>query len=195
MAKNLVASISILLFILIRVNSQDFDLKLKENKFSLNDNLKLNLSSVTKKADASPFIMSLYVLTVINPMVVFEDKKVFFALTKELSFAKFPYGRISFEYSYIFRDYNTSHLRLSYNYDILLEAGDLAAFIATPGAGYFTDTKSKGWFINGCAGILLATIDYFALYPYLRYRYTYVVDKNKTDIHDVSLGMAFIISF
>ncbi|MCI0450414.1 MAG: hypothetical protein L0Y79_11645 [Chlorobi bacterium] len=188
-------TVAVLIIFPLSLKSQDFNLKLKKTNTALPYQSRLNVNPYIKKTDTPPFIIALYVLTVINPMVVFEDKKVFFALTKEISFGKYPFGRIAFEYSYVFREYNKSHLRLSYNYDIILESGDLAAFVATPGAGFFSDTKNKGWFIHGSAGIFLAPIDYFALYPYLRYRYTYIVDKNKTDIHDVSLGMSFMIYF
>jgi hypothetical protein len=193
MTKILIQCVYALLVFSASLNSQVFDLRLMEKKTPLNDAVKL--SSAVKKSDTPPFIMALYVLTVINPMVVFEDKKVFFALTKELSFGKYPFGRIAFEYSYVFRDYNNSHLRLSYNYDIILHSGDFAAIVTTPGAGFFSDTKNKGWFTHWAAGIFLAPIDYFALYPYIRYRYTYIANKNKTDIHDVSVGMSFMFYF
>jgi hypothetical protein len=151
-------------------------------------------SALYKKSDAPTHLYALGILALISPMAVFEDKKVFFALTKEVSIGKFPYGRLAFEYSYIFRNYNKSHFRFSYNYDIVLEAGDFIAILATPGAGYFTDTKNKGWFIHGAAGIALGG-EPISFYPYLRYRHTFIHDKLKSDIDDISLGCSFIFFF
>ena len=147
---------------------------------------------LTKKADAPTYF---YLAAIINPMLVIEDKKVFFGLTKEVSFGKFPYGRIAFEYSYIFRSYNTSHLRFSYNYDIVLEAGDFAAFIATPGAGYFTDTKNNGWFLHGSVGVILPLSNFVGISPYFRYRHTFIKYKTKSDINYISLVVSFILYY
>lgn len=151
-------------------------------------------SALYKKTDAPVHIYALGLLALISPMAVFEDKKVFFALTKEISIGKFPYGRLAFEYSYVFRNYNKSHFRFSYNYDIVLEAGDFIAILATPGAGYFTDTNNKGWFIHGAAGIVLGG-EPISFYPYLRYRHTFIHDKLKSDINDISLGCSLIFFF
>lgn len=151
-------------------------------------------SALYKKTDAPVHIYALGLLALISPMAVFEDKKVFFALTKEISIGKFPYGRLAFEYSYVFRNYNKSHFRFSYNYDIVLEAGDFMAVVATPGAGYFTDTKNKGWFLHGSAGVVIGG-EPVSFSPYLRYRHTFILDKLKSDINDISLGCSFIFFF
>ena len=169
--------------------SQNTFFKLKENRSFKNDGLHY------KKADLPLPLYLLGIVAFIGPMAVFEDKKVFFGLTKEVSIGKFPYGRASFEYSYIFRSYNTSHLRFSYNYDFILEAGDFIAFIATLGAGYFTDTKNKGWFSQVSAGVILPPGEYITFCPYFKYRHTFIKEKTKTDINDVSLGVAFVFYF
>lgn len=168
----------------------------------LNLNLKLKddrtfkpQEGLYKKADLPISLYLLGIASLISPMVVFEDKKVYFALTKELSVGKFPYGRLSFEYSYVFRDSNTSHLRFAYNYDIVLLASDFVGVIASPGAGYFTDTKKNGWFLHASAGPFFGISEFFVLHPYFRYRHTFIKDKNKSDINDISLGAAFIIFF
>lgn len=176
------------------LRTQNFSLKLKENKSLINSEHKFN--SVTKKAGSPPIVFAVYALVLINPMLVIEDKTAFFGLTKEISFGisrAVRAGRISFEYSYIFRNYNRNHLRFSYNYDIVLDDMNLALLIATPGAGYFTDTKNKGWFLQGSAGIFFAPMENAALYPYFRYRHTFITNENKSDIDDISLGMAFLI--
>jgi hypothetical protein len=165
--------------------------------FSQNINLSLKDSHSSsgmhyRKADLPISLYILGIVAFISPMAVFEDKKVFFGLTKEVSLGIFPYGRASFEYSYIFRSYNTSHLRFSYNYDFFLESGDFIIFTTTLGAGYFTDTKNKGWFGQLAGGAILAMSEYITFYPNLKYRYTFINEKIKSDIHDVSLGVAFV---
>lgn len=175
-------AVFIIMLVYQAVNSQNINLKLKEGKFS-------GLSS----GSGAPAYF--YVAAIINPMLVIEDKKVFFGLTKEITFGKFPYGRVAFEYSYIFRNYNTSHLRFSYNYDFILEAGDFAAFIVTPGAGYFADTKNRGWFLHGSFGVILPLGNYIGLSPYFRYRHTFIKDVTKSDINDVSLGVSFMLYY
>lgn len=156
------------------------------------ENIKLKPFKLSSKSGPPTYF---YIAAIINPMLVIEDKKVFFGLTKEVSFGKFPYGRIAFEYSYIFRSYNTSHIRVSYNYDFVLEAGNFVGFIATQGAGYFTDTKNNGWFLQGSVGAIMATSDNFGISPYLRYRHTFIKDKTKSDINDISLGVGFMFYY
>lgn len=198
MIKNISVIFVILLSFSYGTNSQNFSLKLKENKYPVTQNREFNLSSLTKKADAPPYVLAIYALTLINPMLVIEDKKAFFGLTKEVSFVlstSVRLGRVSFEYSYVFRNYNRNHLRFSYNYDIILESSDFAAFILTPGAGYFTDTKNKGWFLHTSAGVFLAPMENIAIYPYFRLRHTFINDRNKSDINDISLGMAFLFYY
>lgn len=181
---------------------QSFTLKGNErNGFELNTSkLRLkeygsasNSEKLYKKADISIPLLTLGIVSLISPMVVFEDKKTFFALTKEVSIGKIGLGRLSFEYSYIFRDYNRNHLRFSYNYDYIIDGSDFIAIVATPGVGYFTDTENKGWFLQSSAGAFLLFDEFIIFNPYLRYRHTFTKDQLKSDINDVSLGMAFIL--
>lgn len=187
MKKNILFFPVLLILISPVVHSQFNPLKLN-NGNSGTFKLATSPFKLTKKADAPTYF---YLAAIINPMLVIEDKKAFFGLTKEISFGKFPYGRVAFEYSYIFRSYNTSHLRFSYNYDIILEAGNFVGFVATPGAGYFTDTKNNGWFLHGSFGAIIPASDHVAFSPYLRYRHTFIKDKTKSDINDISLGVGF----
>lgn len=163
----------------------------EKETFKINAIKRINTEPVNKTKSALPLIY--YSALLINPMMVIEDKKVYFGLTKEVSFGYFPIGRIAFEYSFIVRNRNTSHLRLSYNYDIILEASDFAAFMVTPGAGYFTDTENRGWFAHASFGVLLP-VGFVVTSPYIRYRHTFLQEKpeGKTDIDDISLGMGFI---
>ena len=151
-----------------------------------------NSGKVTKSKIESIYYI-FYSLLLINPMLVIEDKKAYFGLTKEVSIGYYPTGRLAFEYSYLFREMNKSHLRFSYNYDIVLETRDFAAFTLTPGAGYFTDTHNKGWFGHLSAGMLVPA-GLLTVNPYFRYRHTFLQDKpaGKTDIDDISIGMGFI---
>lgn len=166
--------------------SQINSLKLKEPVYR-NSILKTPSASY-KKTDIPA---SWYLAAIINPMLVIEDKKVYFGLTKEVSAGIFPYGRVAFEYSYIFRSYNTSHFRFSYNYDFILEAGDFVGIIATPGIGYFTDTRNNGWFLQGSFGALLGPGKPLMFNPYIKYRHTFIKEKTKSNINDISLGVGF----
>jgi hypothetical protein len=193
MIKNILIVFSALVIATYSVKAQEINLKLKNKKYPYNKN---NLGSLTKKTDSSPILFGVYVLTLINPMLVIEDKTAFFGLTKEISLglqSAVRAGRISFEYTYVFRNYNRNHLRFSYNYDLILESSPYVSIILTPGAGYFTDTKNKGWFLHASGGIFFVPLENVALYPYLRCRHTFIPDKNKSDINDISLGMAFLI--
>jgi hypothetical protein len=158
MIKNIFIAFALVLFFSAGIRSQNIDLKLKENKSSQlkQDLFKIN-PGVTKKADLPTPLLLLGIVLFINPMVVFEDKKVFFGLTKEISVGVYQYGRIAFEYSYIFRSYNTSHLRVSYIYDAVFETDYFVPADINAGVGYFTDTKNKGWFLQGSAGVLVPT--------------------------------------
>jgi|SRR4030095_5144897 len=187
----------LILFLLFTqfTRSQIIDLKLKENK---NSELKHSLYKInpgkTKKANLPTPLLLLGIVMLINPMVVFEDKKVFFGLTKEVSAGFYPYGRLAFEYSYIFRDSNTSHLRFSYNYDILFNTAFVLPADISAGAGYFTDTKNKGWFLQASGGLIIPT-SHVILNPYLRYRHTFIKTAGKSGIDDISLGAAFILLY
>jgi hypothetical protein len=194
MIKTILAVLFLSVILNCSAKSQNTEFRLKEPHFKLKESNTSKIgSTLYKKSDLPTPLLVIGIIAIISPQVVFEDKKVFFSLTKEVSVGKFPYGRISFEYSYVFRSYNQNHLRLSYNYDIILESSDFAAVIASPGAGYFTDTHNKGWFLQGSAGLLLPFSEFVTYYPYIKYRHTFIKDKLKSDINDVSLGMAFIL--
>src|SRR5690349_20486213 len=109
MRKNFFSAVLIFVIAISSLAAQEKTFKLKDDTRH-SDFTSLKPFKLSSKADAPAYF---YLFGIINPMLVIEDKKVFFGLTKEISFGKFPYGRIAFEYSYIFRSYNTSHLRLS----------------------------------------------------------------------------------
>jgi hypothetical protein len=171
--------------------NEPLQLKLKENTAFENKTLLKN-PYLYKRSDLTVPGMFLAVLALINPVLVFEDKKIFWGLTKEISFSTFPYGRFSFEYSFLFRTFNKHHFRLSYNYDFIQQPGkEWFMFAISPGAGYFTDTKNKGVFGQLAFGVFVPA-PFFIIDFYLKYRYTNTLDKIKSDIHDISLGAGLI---
>lgn len=168
----------------------ELKLKVIQNETSLDhvENFRLH-----KKTDApTGMFAGLIFLSFINPILVFEDKKIFWGLTKEISKSFYPYGRLSFEYSFLFRTFNKNHFRFSYNYDHVFEnRSDFLIFTVSPGAGYFTDTENNGAFVQGSGGLFFPT-PVFMGHLYMKYRFTKIFDKNKSDIHDLSLGLGFV---
>nr|MBC8484440.1 hypothetical protein [Bacteroidota bacterium] len=104
----------------------------------------------------------------LNPMLVYENKKIYFGLTKEISIGFLYRFKFSLEYSYIFRDANNNHLRSSLNYIIPLSTSDFAIISTSLGAGYFTDTKKSGLFPQGSFELILAPADYLAISFYMK---------------------------
>ena len=135
-------------------------------------------------------ISLLAILFPLNPIFLIENKRFYAGMTKEFSIGKFPFGRFAAEYSLIFRETRVNHLRLSYNFDIPLEAGDIAAVILSAGGGYFTDFDKKGYFPQLSFGILLPATEIIAVNLYFKTRYTFMDDKSKSDIFDISLGFS-----
>lgn len=168
----------------------ELKLKVIQNETSLDHVEKFRLH---KKTDApTGMFAGLIFLSFINPILVFEDKKIFWGLTKEISKSFYPYGRLSFEYSFLFRTFNKNHFRFSYNYDHVFEnRSDFVIFTVSPGAGYFTDTENNGAFVQGSGGLFFPT-PVFMGHLYMKYRFTKIFDKNKSDIHDLSLGLGFV---
>jgi hypothetical protein len=166
-------------------------LKLKEN--DQNKSNTINSGRMFKRSDAPLGMILIAVpLIFINPILVFEDKKIFWGLTKEISFSSLRFGRFSFEYSFLFRTFNKNHLRFSYNYDFTYQQGtQWLFFVLSTGAGYFTDTKNKGAFAQSSMGFFIPT-PLLMIHFYLKYRFTKLFNKDKSDIHDISLGTGFI---
>jgi hypothetical protein len=158
-----------------------------------------SLAGKSKTASLSPaFWAAGIVLLLINPVLVIENKKVYFALTKEISVGKYPYGRLAFEYSHVFRSYSRNQLRFSYNQDFVLPTkGDFYAVCFSGGVGYFTDTENKGIFPQASIGALLPLpIGIFeVIYMYFKARYTFVKGSGNSNITDFSLGTSFLIYY
>lgn len=157
--------------------------------------IKLHNTSTT---GTNTFLVAGIILALVNPELVIENKKAYFGLTKELSVGKYPYGRLAFEYTHIFRDYSRNHLRFSYNQDFVLsKKGDFFVPIASAGAGYFTDTDHKGYFAQASFGFIMPLpIGIFeGIYIYLKGRHTFVEGSLNSNITDFSLGTSFLIYY
>lgn len=192
----------LLLLSFILCNSANAQIRLKLNAPKAGSEFtNLNKIYLLDKSSASGMpgiIIGAIIFAVINPELVIENKKVYFGLTKELSVGKYPYGRLAFEYSYIFRDYSRNHFRFSYNYDFVIQTkGDFFAPLVSTGVGYFTDTEHKGIFVQGSAGIILPLPTRFfdGVYAYFKARHTFVKGTENSNITDFSLGMSILIYY
>jgi len=136
------------------------------------------------------------ILYLINPIVLYDNKKVYAGITKELSvgFGKSGEHRFAFEYSYIFTGNNPSHLRFSYKYDFLLkdkiEPSHMlqGTGVISTGAGYFTNFNKTGFFPELTFGYSLRNHK-LLIFPNVKIRHTFMINKNATDITDISFGI------
>ena len=146
------------------------------NYFKLNkiNTHPVNLRRNTKISEGE-FLSVAVAFWLLNPMLLYENKKIYFGLTKEVSIGFLYRFKFSLEYSYIFRDANNNHLRSSLNYIIPLSTSDFAIISTSLGAGYFTDTKKSGLFPQGSIELIIAPIDNLAISFYSRLRHTITV--------------------
>ncbi|MCU0371748.1 MAG: hypothetical protein MUE56_00710 [Ignavibacteria bacterium] len=136
------------------------------------------------------------ILYLINPIIVYEDKKIYMGLTKEFSvgFGKFGEHRAAFEYSFLFTGNISHHARLSYKYDLLLKKNMepshtlQGSSVLSLGAGYFTDFHKNGIFPELTYGYSLRNHK-LLLYPHVKIRYTFMFKKSDFDIMDLSFGI------
>ena len=107
-----------------------------------------------------------------NPQLVYDDKELYFGLTKQLSFmlyrSDFGVGRLGFEYSYVFSKDEPNHFRASYVQDIPLRTSSFSMLLFSFEGGYFTDLDKKG--ISASAGIntLLGFNSFLFVNPYFK---------------------------
>lgn len=175
------------------------DLRLKNTGNSLpSDFTKLNkgnktTTNVPDVLGTAAFITSLLV----NPDIIYENKKMNFGLTKEFS-VLLPYlvnknlkalCRPGIEYTYVFRDERNHHLRGFLNFDIPIEAADYVVLTLGVGGGYFSDFKKSGAFPQTSVNLVIPALDKIALVPYLKLRHTFMFDRTQSDITDFSIGM------
>lgn len=136
------------------------------------------------------------ILYMINPIVLYDNKKVYAGITKEFSlgFGKFGEHRFAFEYSFVFTGNISNHLRFSYKYDYLLkdkiEPSHMlqGTAVISPGAGYFTDFTKTGVFPEVAIGYSIRNHK-ILIFPHIKLRHTFMFKKIDTDITDISFGI------
>ena len=131
----------------------------------------------------------------LNPIVLFENDKIALGITKEVSvgFGYFGQDRLSFEYSFIFRDDHTSHFRLGYKHDFIMADILPSNFlqstgVLTLGASGFTDLDGYGISPEVAYGFSFRN-DKLLIYPHVKGRYTYTFGEQRSNIIDFSFGL------
>jgi len=156
-------------------------------KYSVSKNSKSTLSSITITAAAGLYLL--------NPIIMYDNKKLFMGFTKEISvgFGYFGEHRFSFEYSFIVSGQIRNHLRAGYKYDFLLKSGLIPSNnlqgtgVLSTGAGYFYDFDKSGVFSELTFGYSLRNHK-LLLYPHIKMRHTFMFKKTESDITDFSFG-------
>ncbi|MCE1166228.1 MAG: hypothetical protein LWX07_12595 [Bacteroidetes bacterium] len=135
------------------------------------------------------------IIYLLDPIIMYENNKINLGINKEFSvgFGNFGEHRISFDYAYIFRKDNSQHVRAGYKYDLLLSdlkpSNSLQASSAfTFGLSYFTDFTRSGASPEAGFGYSIRNHK-FLIYPNLKFRYTYIFEKGKTNAFDFSFGV------
>jgi hypothetical protein len=135
-------------------------------------------------------------LYLINPILLYEDKKIYAGITKELSvgFGKFGEHRAAFEYSFVFTGNISHHIRFSYKYDLLLKSKIEPSHVlqgtavVSLGAGYFTNFTKHGAFPELTFGYSLRNHK-LLIYPHVKIRHTFMFNKGDGGITDLSFGI------
>jgi len=142
----------------------------------------------------------------LNPMLVVEDGKPYFAVTKEISllFPTFIYfgdkplvAALGGEYSYVARNGRNSHIRGYFDLLYVLETSDFAALLLGAGGGYFTDTKKSGLFPQVSFSVIMPVAESIGFQGYLRARNTFMFKKEDKNVFDLSggLGLTFFLGW
>lgn len=180
------AAFMLLLFLSINAHTQS----IKLSDFNSKNISKSIYNNPLEKSEDFELYKPITVLWPLNPMIVVENGKVYFGLTKEMNVilpgAKVKMG---FEYSYIFRSERNNHLRAFADYIIPLLARDFAAILMNVGGGYFTDTKKAGLFPQVSFGLLAGFGDFIGINVYIKARETFMLKSEESNIFDFSLGI------
>ena len=136
------------------------------------------------------------ILYLINPEIMYENKKLYAGITKEFSigFGKLGEHRFAAEYSLLFGGNIKNHLRFSYKYDLLLKENIQPSHmiqgtgVISIGAGYFTDFGAKGIFPELTYGYSLRNHK-ILIYPHIKIRHTFMFGKDNSDKTDISFGI------
>ena len=167
------------------------------NRISRLENLKLTSGSSFFPVS----IAAASIFYIINPIILYENKKLFAGITKEFSigFGKLGEHRFGAEYSFILGGNVKHHLRFSYKYDMLLKDNIKPSHmfqgtsVISLGAGYFTDYNGKGIFPEVTYGYSIRNHK-LLFYPHVKLRYTYMFGKDKINKTDISFGIIFGIA-
>lgn len=166
---------------------------------------RINYLEHFKQSSSSSFLpVSIAVAAVfylINPILLYESKKLFGGITKEFSigFGNFGEHRAAAEYSLILGGNIKHYLRFSYKYDLLLKDNIQPSHmlqgtsVLSLGAGYFTDFNGKGIFPEVTYGYSIRNHK-LLFYPHVKIRYNYLFGKDKIDKADISFGIIFGIA-
>ncbi len=136
------------------------------------------------------------ILYLINPIILYEDEKIYAGLTKELSvgFGKLGEHRVAFEYSFVFTGNISHHLRFSYKYDLLMKdnikpSNTLqSTSVLSFGGGYFSNFNKQGLFPELTYGYSIRNHK-LLIFPHVKIRHTFMFGKEDTDITDISFGV------
>lgn len=136
------------------------------------------------------------VIYLINPIILYDNKRIYAGITKELSlgFGKFGEHRFAFEYSFIFAGNISHHFRFSYKYDFLLKENIKPSHelqgtgVISFGAGYFTNLNKHGVFPELIYGYSIRNHK-LLIFPHVKIRHTFMFNRKDSDITDISFGV------
>ena len=175
------------------INSQIKPLSDNIYSFVNNNNNSNSVSSLTTVSIGIGTILYL-----VNPILLYENKRIYAGITKEISvgFGKMGQNRFAFEYSFVFAGNISHHFRFSYKYDFLLKDKIEPSHtlqgtaVLSPGTGYFTNFVKHGFFPELTFGYSIRNHK-ILIYPHVKIRHTFMFKKQESDITDVSFGIIF----
>ena len=189
--QKIIINIILLLFISCNTYSQ--------NNSLINKSILLNDKENIKTSETSIIPLSIGIVAffyLVNPIFIYENKKIYAGITKELSvgFGKLGEHRLAFEYSFVFTGNISHHLRFSYKYDLLFKekiepSHNLqGTSVLSLGAGYFTNFNKQGVFPELTFGYSLRNHK-ILIFPHIKLRHTFMLRKQDSDITDISFGV------
>jgi hypothetical protein len=191
----------ITVIIIIIASSSSIFSQLESSDFQHSFTLKSKKSPLEKtRKSASVLPISIGVLTAVyllNPIAEYTDKKFYLGITKELSvgWGKLGEYRMAFEYSMIFAGNIKHYVRLSGKYDILLADGIQPSHmlqgtgVVSAGGGYFTDFQGLGGIFPELTYGYSIRNHKLLFYPHVKIRHTFMFNKDRSDITDISFGI------
>ncbi len=179
----------LVILVLTLVTSDCYSQNLKLSDIEKTKEYSIKDKSITNTTGDS-FLAPLLIVWPLNPMLVVENKKAYFALTKEVSLLlPFAFGKIGVEYSYVFRSERNHHVRAFAEYFFPLMAEDFMAVLLNTGGGFFTDTKKSGIFPQVSLAMIVPIGNVIAINIYVKARETFMFKKEETNIFDASIGI------